>query len=110
MRLRMRHLAALTLVAALTAAVPAAPAAKRKPVTSVRVAQCAKGSTVAERHAIFRGAMRRVRGSERMWMKFRLQERVGGLRPDELVLRRIAEHVRLAIGDRALQPAPASSG
>lgn len=80
MRPRMRHLAALTLVAALTAAVPAAPAAKRKPVTSVRVVKCAKGPTVAERRAIFRGAMRRVRGSERMWMKFRLQERVGGPR------------------------------
>ncbi len=80
MRPRMRHLAALTLVAALTAAVPPAPAAKRKPVTTVRVVECQKGTTVAERRATFRGAMRRVRGTERMWMKFLLQERVGGLR------------------------------
>ena len=67
----------LTLAVALTAAVPAAPAAKRKPLATAKVAQCSKGPTAALRYAVFRGAARRVAGTDRMWIKFKLQERAG---------------------------------
>ena len=80
MRMRMPHLALLTIAVALTAAVPAAPAAKRKPLATAKVVQCEKGLTPAARYAVFRGASRRVRGTERMWIKIKLQERVGGAR------------------------------
>ena len=73
----MRHLALLTLALALTAAVPAAPAAKRKPLATAKVVECSKGATPAERFAVFRGAARRVAGTDRMWIKFKLQERTG---------------------------------
>jgi CARDB len=73
----MRHLPVLTLALALTAAAPAAPAVKRKPLATAKVVQCAKGLTPAARYAVFRGGARRVRGTKRMWIKFKLQERVG---------------------------------
>lgn len=73
----MRHLALLTLALALTAAVPAAPAAKRKPLATAKVVECLKGVTPAERLAVFRAAARRVAGTDRMWIKFKLQERTG---------------------------------
>ena len=76
----MRHLALLTLALALTAAAPAAPAAKRKPLATAKVAECSKGITSAERLAVFRAAARRVAGTDRMWIKFKLQERAGGER------------------------------
>ena len=44
---------------------------------SVRLAQCLRGADPGDRIAVFRGTMRRVAGSERMWMRFKLQERVG---------------------------------
>ncbi len=78
MRLRIRHLALITLALALTAAVPAAPAAKRKPLATAKVVQCSKGATPAVRYAVFRAAARRVAGTDRMWVKFKLQERAGG--------------------------------
>jgi hypothetical protein len=78
MRLRIRHLAVLTLALALTAAAPSATAAKRKPLTAAKVVECSTGPTAAERFAVFRGAVRRVPGTERMWIKFSLQERAGG--------------------------------
>jgi hypothetical protein len=74
----MRHLALLTLALALTAAVPAAPAAKRKPVATAKVVECSRGLTPAERLAVFRAAARRVGDTDRMWIKFKLQERAGG--------------------------------
>ena len=74
---RMRHLALLTLALALTAALPAASAAKRKPLATAKVVECSKGSTAELRHAVFRGAARRVAGTDRMWIKFKLQERTG---------------------------------
>ena len=77
-RLRMRHLPVLTLALALTAAGPAAPAAKRKPLATAKVVECATGLTVVDRFAVFRGGARRVAGTERMWMRFTLQERAGG--------------------------------
>ena len=73
----MRHLALLALALALTAAVPAAPAAKRKPLATAKVAECSKGPTAALRYAVFRGSARRVGGADRMWIKFKLQERAG---------------------------------
>jgi len=76
MRLRMRHLALLTLALALTAPATAAPAAKR-PLATAKVVQCSKGATPALRYAVFRAAARRVAGTDRMWIKFKLQERVG---------------------------------
>ena len=78
MRLTMRHLAVLTLALVLTAAAPAAPAAKRKPLATAKVVECSTGLTAADRYAVFRGGARRVPGTERMWIKFSLQERAGG--------------------------------
>ncbi len=46
-------------------------------LASVRVVECARGPAAENRLAVFRGGMRRVAGSERMWMRFKLQERVG---------------------------------
>ena len=80
MRSRTRHLALLTLALALTAALPAAPAAARTPSATARVLQCSTGLTAADRLAVFRGAARRVAGTDRMWIKFKLQERTPGAR------------------------------
>ena len=78
MRLRMRHLALLTAALAMAATVAAAaPAAKRKPLATAKVVECSKGATPALRYAVFRAAARRVAETDRMWIKFRLQERVG---------------------------------
>lgn len=64
------------------AALPSAQAGPRtgkaaRTVALVRVADCARGPQAADRHAIFRGAMRRVAHTGRMSMRFALQERVG---------------------------------
>lgn len=80
----MRHLSAIALAAAVlvpVAAAAAPTAAKRKaPVASVRVIECKTGATPEDRSATFRGTMRRVHGTARMWMRFVLQERTGGKR------------------------------
>lgn len=76
----MRHLALLTLALALTAALPPAPAAARHLAATARVVECSTGLTAADRLAVFRGAARRVAGTDRMWIKFRLQERTPGTR------------------------------
>lgn len=47
------------------------------PLASARVAECLRGPAPESRLAVFRGAMRRVPGTDRMWMRFKLQERVG---------------------------------
>jgi len=47
------------------------------PLASVGVAECARGPGAENRLAVFRGAMRRLPASDRMWMRFKLQERVG---------------------------------
>lgn len=67
---------AMVLIAA--SAVIAAPAgsAERAPAT-VRVADCSRGSLPTDRSAEFRGAMRRLPGTDHMAMKFTLQERTG---------------------------------
>lgn len=76
----MRHLALLTLALALMAALPAAPAAARSPAATARLVACSTGLTAADRLAVFRGAARRVAGTDRMWIKFKLQERTPGAR------------------------------
>jgi hypothetical protein len=48
-----------------------------RPAALVRVVECSRGPEALDRHATFRAAMRRVRHTERMWMRFTLQERVG---------------------------------
>lgn len=60
-------------------AASAAPprAVKAAPVASVRVAECVRGPAADNRLAVFRGAMGRLAGTNRMWMRFKLQERVG---------------------------------
>jgi hypothetical protein len=77
----------LTLTAALAALPPAGAAAMagtgertaRFDVASasVRVVECVRGPVPEDRLAVFRGAMRNMPGAERMWMRFKLQERVG---------------------------------
>ena len=63
---------------ALPGGASALPAAQDdKSVAGVRVTECVRGATVEARRAGFRGAMRRVGDSERMWMRFTLEERVG---------------------------------
>ena len=70
-------------VLATLVAIPAALAVSEKgaatarPLASVRVAECSRGAEALDRHATFRGVMRRVARTHRMWMRFRLQERVG---------------------------------
>lgn len=54
-----------------------AAAAPRTPLASASVAECRHGPAPENRLAVFRGAMRRVRGTERMSMRFKVQERVG---------------------------------
>lgn len=71
----------MALAVALTAAaaVLAAPAGSAAPAPAdVRVADCSRGSLPADRSASFRGAMRRLPGTDHMAMKFSLQERTGG--------------------------------
>lgn len=77
MRLRALSLLVISALAVgLTVAAVPAPAAKG-PVVKVRVLECSSGDTSAQRFASFRSAMRRVAGTDRMWMRFQLQERVG---------------------------------
>ncbi len=47
------------------------------PLASAGVAECTRGPASENRLAVFRGAMRRLPATDRMWMRFRLQERVG---------------------------------
>lgn len=51
-----------------------------RPPASVKITECARGELPADRRVAFRGVMRRVAGTQRMWMRFTLQERgvVGG--------------------------------
>jgi hypothetical protein len=68
------------LIALAAVAVPAAlaaPGAAGPPVASVSVSECSKGLQAADRFVEFRGAMRQVTGSETMWMRFGLRERLG---------------------------------
>ena len=48
-----------------------------RPAALVRVVECSRGPEALDRHATFRAAMRRLPHTERMWMRFTLQERVG---------------------------------
>ena len=69
---------ATTLLPAGIAAVAAPvddPGRARAPVASVRLVECVR--VPENRTAVFRGAMRRIPGAGRMWMRFKLQERVG---------------------------------
>ncbi|HEV2723763.1 MAG TPA: CARDB domain-containing protein [Thermoleophilaceae bacterium] len=71
-------LAALPILGMPAAAVPTESLPKQaSSLASVRVAECARGPAAENRLAVFRGSMLRVPGSERMWMRFELQERVG---------------------------------
>ncbi len=76
----MRRLAltAAALVAA-TATLSAASVAtgRSAPLASAYVSSCYWGSTSASRYAVFTGAMRRIRGTRRMGMLFRLYKRRG---------------------------------
>lgn len=54
-----------------------AVAGGRPPLASARVAECLRGPAPESRLAVFRGTMRRVPGTDRMAMRFKLQERVG---------------------------------
>ena len=68
-------------LATLTVAVVAASAepgsGSTRPLASVGVAECARGPAAENRLAVFRGAMRRLPATDRMSMRFKLQERVG---------------------------------
>jgi CARDB len=68
-------LAALIVVAVSASAQPGNHASK--PLASARVSQCLRGPAAENRLALFRGAMRRVPATQSMWMRFKLQERVG---------------------------------
>lgn len=75
---------ALGLAGAAKAAAPApAPAAAPKapaPLTAVKVTQCRRGPTAAERVVTFRAGMQRISRSTRLSVRFKLQESVGGAR------------------------------
>lgn len=68
------------LIAAAAVAVPAAfavPGSAQAPTAGVKVTECAQGSEAKDRFVEFRGVMRQVPGSQTMWMRFGLQERLG---------------------------------
>jgi CARDB protein len=44
---------------------------------SVKVVECVSGDTAEQRSAVFRGAMRRLKGTDRMGMRYTLQEKSG---------------------------------
>ena len=70
--------AALIAVAAVAAPVVlAVPGSAEAPIAGVRVSECSEGPEASDRFVEFRGDMRQVAGSESMWMRFTLQERVG---------------------------------
>ena len=52
-------------------------AGRPAPLASARVAECLRGPAPESRLAVFRAFMRRMPGTERMWLRFKLQERVG---------------------------------
>lgn len=54
---------------------PAATAAAKR-LASARVAECVRSDALG-RSALFSGRMRKVKGTDRMWMRFSLQSRVG---------------------------------
>jgi hypothetical protein len=72
-------LIAVLVVALIVAAMPA-PAAKKGPAVAVRVLECSTGNAPEQRFATFRSAMRRIARTNRMWMRFQLEERFGGRR------------------------------
>ena len=81
---RMRRVSSTTAalvgtLAATAAAVAMAGAgdAGARSAALVRVVECSRGPEALDRHATFRAAMRRLPHTERMWMRFTLQERVG---------------------------------
>lgn len=67
---------ALTLAAPALAQTGSRPSLS--PPASVRVVECVPGDGAEDGLAVFRGAMRKVPGTHRMWMRFGLQERSGG--------------------------------
>lgn len=69
-------MAAAAVVGAMLLAAPVAGGADRAPAV-VRIADCTRGSLPADRSGEFRGAMRSVPGTDRMGMRFTLQERTG---------------------------------
>jgi len=52
-------------------------AAGRGPIASVRLLECARGPAADNRLAVYGGDVRRVPTAQSMWMRFKLQERVG---------------------------------
>lgn len=59
---------------------PGAPSSSdvvAKAPAHVRLLACSRGPAPADRQALFRGSMRSLPGTRRMWMRFALQERVG---------------------------------
>ena len=76
MRPRTRHLAPIALALALTAATPAAAGT----LATAKVVRCSTGLAPAERLAVFRAAARPAAATDRMWIKFSLQESSGGSR------------------------------
>ena len=77
MRLTTKICCAALCLVAIAAPIALAAKSSRKPgkLASVKVTRCKH--LLGERTAAFYGRMRRVPGTERMWMRFTLQERVG---------------------------------
>ncbi len=65
------------MAAAVAPAALAVPGSAGVPVAAVGVTGCSTGPDVEDRFVEFRGAMSQVPGSETMWMRFALQERLG---------------------------------
>ena len=74
-------LGALLCLLALTPIASAATAgSSAAPLTTVKVVQCQRGPTAAERVATFRAGMRRTPGATKLSVRFSLQASVGGAR------------------------------
>lgn len=69
---------ALSIAAGAWAAAPAPTPTAALPLTNVKVIQCQRGATAAERVATFRAGVRRIPGAARLSVRFDLQESIGG--------------------------------
>jgi hypothetical protein len=73
----MRRLATIACLAAPLAAAPAADAQQRQPLHA-RLVTCTTGSTATARTAVFSARMPALAGTQRMWMRFDLLQRIAG--------------------------------
>jgi hypothetical protein len=98
-----------TLLLALAALVPAAPA-HAAPAATAKVASCQTGDQAADRKATFLGHMHAVPGSAELDMRFQLEERYGGLGFEKLAASELRGWRRSRSGVQSYSYAQAVAG